>query len=796
MTTKIEPKEGFILIVEDDIGLGRLEAERLAPLGFKLRHAASAGEARAILIKAAPDLMLLDYSLPDSNAVDFLKELRESGGAVPPFVIVTGRGDETVAVDSMKCGAVDYIIKSGDFLENLLPAVAKALEKIALLKKLEDARRSTAKNLRLYNFLAQVNLASSRTKDRVLLFRRICEIAVKNGGMRMAWIGRPDNDLGRIIPLCWAGFVDGYLDLIEIDLGVESPRSKGPTGASVSSGELRACSDIASDPLMAPWREKALERNYRSSAAIPLVECGKLAAVLTLYSDQSEFFTGDELELLNEIKADISLALDAISVEEKRCAAQEVLNRTAGQLAHVMDATSVVILTMRHRASGMNIKWVSGNAEALTGFLPVEILLPGWLEKNLHPQDKAMVETGQKDLLRTGSVTQDFRFKKKNGGYFWVHAQLKVVSAEAGEIIGSWTDITPLKESEMRFQELFEKVPVGYQSLDGGGNLLAVNETWTGIFGYTREEALGRNFAEFLSSGSKNAFAASFTAFMASGESAGVELEIKRKDGSVRHIAFNSKAGHNPDGSFKQAHCVAADITEKKKSESRFRDLLDSLPGGVIVRCGPEVIYVNASGLKMMGFKNERALLGREVLTLLPEELRPDFRRRMEEIDSRGIVTPPMPVRLPRHDGSIADIEISGAPIDFGDRKCGLVFFNDISERKKAERLMTEMSNMQRVESLGALAGGIAHDFNNMLTGIMGNLSLLSARSDLDPGAAAIIHDTLEAVNSAKSLTAQLLAFSKGGRPIKKEFCLGTALNEIFQLSTSGTKAACKIEIP
>ena len=106
------------------------------------------------------------------------------------------------------------------------------------------------------------------------------------------------------------------------------------------------------------------------------------------------------------------------------------------------------------------------------------------------------------------------------------------------------------------------------------------------------------------------------------------------------------------------------------------------------------------------------------------------------------------------------------------------------------------MANMQRVESLGAVAGGIAHDFNNMLTGITANLSLLGAKSARDPGNLEIIHDTIEAARNAQGLTAQLLAFSKGGQPVKKEFCLQKALREIFKLSTSGTKVSCEFKVP
>lgn len=135
-------KKGFILIVEDDRGTGELEAQRLETLGFEIRLAGTAEEAFAVLQKSTPELMLLDYSLPGDNAVKLLNRLRAGSTPVPPFLIVTGRGDETVAVETMKSGASDYIIKNSDFLENLLPAAMKALDKAALQLKLKQAEEA------------------------------------------------------------------------------------------------------------------------------------------------------------------------------------------------------------------------------------------------------------------------------------------------------------------------------------------------------------------------------------------------------------------------------------------------------------------------------------------------------------------------------------------------------------------------------------------------------------------------------------------------------------------------------
>lgn len=796
MTGKETETGAFILIVEDDSGTVELEARRLEPLGIEIRCVSTPAETLEILKNAQPVLMILDYSFPGMNAFELLARLKDSSIPVPPFIVVTGRGDEAVAVESMKAGALDYIIKDAAFLENLLSTVKKALEKATLQLKLKKTEGDLEKSLRLYNFLAHVNQAAALEKDKKELFAEICAIAVNKGGFRMAWIGVPDKDIGRVLPLCSAGFVEGYLDSIKITLS-EGPHSKGPTASGIRTGRITVISDISTDPAMEPWREQALKRGYRSSASIPLKEEGRTVATLNLYSAEPDFFTGGEQKLLAEIEGDISLALDAISAEEKRAASQSALERTAGQLAHIMEANPVMLFTLKSRNGRTIFEWVSGNAQDLTGYEPAEILAPGWLENNLHPLDKDWALASMQDILRKGSGTHDFRFRKKDGTYFWVHCQAKASSTGTGEMTSSWTDITLLKESEMRFQELFEKAPVGYQSLDIAGNLLAINETWARTFGYSREEVLGRNFADFLSPGQKALFGKSFEDFKAAGEIAGGEYNIRCKDGASRRLSYNGRIVYNQNGSFRHTHCVFTDITDTWKAREQT-DLL-----GQAVRSSFNEVYIFSPENFHIIFANYTAVKN---LGYAPEELENmtpwDLKHKFPEASFRAAVKPLLDGSLPklvfesehtRKDGTSYPVEVRLQLVQTGEKRAFLAIINDITERKTNERIISEMAVMQRMESLGLLAGGIAHDFNNMLTGILANITLLKTRCGEENKE--ILEETIEAATNARSLTAKLLAFSKGGKPVKKEFCLEKALGDIFRLATSGAGATCEIAV-
>lgn len=110
-----------LLIVDDDEGLLILMAEALRAEGHEVLTAASGREALAELARATPDLLLLDLKLRDLDAPALLARMQDGATRVP-FIVVTGQGDEKVAVEIMKQGALDYVMKDAALLD-LLPAV-------------------------------------------------------------------------------------------------------------------------------------------------------------------------------------------------------------------------------------------------------------------------------------------------------------------------------------------------------------------------------------------------------------------------------------------------------------------------------------------------------------------------------------------------------------------------------------------------------------------------------------------------------------------------------------------------
>src|SRR5262245_38307942 len=105
-------------------------AEALRAEGYQVATADSAGATRKWLQTHTPDLMLLDLKLKDGEGSALVANLQQAKTLVP-FVVVTGQGDEKVAVEVMKQGALDYVMKDTGLIDLLPTVVRRALGSVA-----------------------------------------------------------------------------------------------------------------------------------------------------------------------------------------------------------------------------------------------------------------------------------------------------------------------------------------------------------------------------------------------------------------------------------------------------------------------------------------------------------------------------------------------------------------------------------------------------------------------------------------------------------------------------------------
>lgn len=121
-----------------------------------------------------PDCIVLDFNLPDMDALEFLGDMSDRPGQNPAVVMITGQGSEHIAVESMKRGVKDYLIKGNITGEKFVAAVTNAVEKQSMQNELEEARIKL-EHMALYDPLTGLgnrNLFNTRMEHAVALATR------------------------------------------------------------------------------------------------------------------------------------------------------------------------------------------------------------------------------------------------------------------------------------------------------------------------------------------------------------------------------------------------------------------------------------------------------------------------------------------------------------------------------------------------------------------------------------------------------------------------------------------------
>ncbi|MFH1026038.1 MAG: response regulator [Nitrospirota bacterium] len=143
----------LILVVDDEQEHGCLTGEKLKnTLNAEVRYALTAEECLECVGGESYDLLLLDFALPKMNGLELLNRFQEEGNNVP-VVMMTGQGTQKIAVEAMKFGARDYLVKDDAFW-TVLPLVVKRVlteEKARQRLKELEAQQAEVAQLRKMN---------------------------------------------------------------------------------------------------------------------------------------------------------------------------------------------------------------------------------------------------------------------------------------------------------------------------------------------------------------------------------------------------------------------------------------------------------------------------------------------------------------------------------------------------------------------------------------------------------------------------------------------------------------------
>jgi diguanylate cyclase (GGDEF)-like protein len=177
-----------------------------------------------------------------------------------------------------------------------------------------ELERRIARLERAYTLLRAINAAIVRIRDRTELFDEACRVAVAHGGFRMAWIGLPGTSpADPVFAISHAGEEGGFLSRVHIVLDSAEHGGRGVTATAVTQNRTAVDNDLGANALLgAVIRDECLARGFRAAIALPLRVETKAVAALVLYAEARGHFDADEVKLLEELAANISLGMALI----------------------------------------------------------------------------------------------------------------------------------------------------------------------------------------------------------------------------------------------------------------------------------------------------------------------------------------------------------------------------------------------------------------------------------------------------------------------------------------------------
>ena len=290
-----------ILLVEDVAAEAELTLRQLRKNGIQfVAHRVDTESAmRDALRDFQPAVVLSDFTLPRFDGLSALKVAAEVAPEIP-FIFVSGTIGEERAVEALRRGAVDYVLKTN--LSRLAPAVNRALAEAA-------ARGQIARLTRVLRMLSGINSAVVRIRDRIELLREACRLAVAIGGYATAMVLLKQPGTRSVQPVAWSDPDDQSTATLRTTVAESAAVENGTIRGMLKSGSPFVCNDAADLPAGVDFKAIMGQGGFRSLLALPLLIDKTPVGVLILAARAAGTVSDEELQMLREVAANLSFAL-------------------------------------------------------------------------------------------------------------------------------------------------------------------------------------------------------------------------------------------------------------------------------------------------------------------------------------------------------------------------------------------------------------------------------------------------------------------------------------------------------
>ncbi len=335
-----------------------------------------------------------------------------------------------------------------------------------------------------------------------------------------------------------------------------------------------------------------------------------------------------------------------------------------------------------------------------------------------------------------------------------------------------------LQDRETHLRTLIETIPDLVWLKDSNGVFLACNRKFERLYGAKEKDIIGKTDDDFVSRDLAKFFRKRDRVAIASGKPVANEEEVTYiSDGHKELLETIKTPMFDPKGNLIGVVGVARDITDRKRIEKALRFSEERLQLTLKVanigiwdwNITKDEWYASPIYYSMLGYEPVAGPSDREtwIKRIHPEE-REAVLKKIHSVLNFKTNEYRYEARMQHADGSYRWHHVVGYVLE-RDKENKPVHLTglriDINERMKAEaereRLQAQLTQAQKMESIGRLAGGVAHDFNNMLGVIIGQTELLLDQTDPAQPLFAALQRIWNAAENSADLTRQLLAFAR-----------------------------------
>lgn len=485
----------------------------------------------------------------------------------------------------------------------------------------------------------------------------------------------------------------------------------------------------------------------------------------------------------------------------------EALQRSEEKYRQLVDSVQAIV--WRSDPATAQFTFVSREAETMLGY-PVDRWLhePTFWQGHIHPDDRDwVVERCMQATVDQQSQEFEYRMVDTAGRIVWLRDFVNIILEDGRprELVGVMIDITErkqfeeaLRESEERLKEAQRLAHIGSWELDLITGRLVWSDEMYRIHGIPPGSFEG-DVEAFITTTvhPEDHLRVEQTVQCALDDCAAFKLDyrILRPDGTRRCVSAQGKVLCDGRGEAVRMVGVVQDITERKqaevalrRSEKSFRLMFahNPLPMWVYDRETFAFLDVNDAALEHYGYTREE-FLSMSISDLWPVDDIPRFHRYIETMTEAVQMVSEWKHR--KKDGAVIDVEITAHAFPYRERPGQLVLANDVTERKRLEKEILEISSREQRR-----IGQDLHDeLGQLLTGI--GFRIEELKGDLGEEGLTLAADTAEIGQLVEKAIAQTRALARGLNPVDVEQQdLATALRELTLLAKGIYGVSCIFE--